>query len=81
MSKVLGLNKLAVGDTARVETITACEDMRRRFFDIGITSGTRIKCVGISPMGDPAAYLIRGAVIALRNSDSAGITVRTEEVR
>lgn len=79
MGRRLGLNKLAVGGTARVENISASEAMRRRFYDIGLTVGTKIKCVGVSPMGDPAAYLIRGAVIALRMSDSAKITVRTEE--
>ena len=36
---------------------------------------SRVECIGISPMGDPAAYLIRGAVIALRSEDAAGIFV------
>ena len=32
-------------------------------------------CIAKSPAGDPAAYLIRGAVIALRGKDAAGIQV------
>ena len=35
-------------------------------------------CQGHSPAGDPAAYLIRGAVIALRARDAAGITLECD---
>ena len=51
-------------------------DMRRRLQDIGLIRGTSVECVGRSPLGDPAAFRIRGAVIALRDSDTAliGIT-------
>ena len=30
-------------------------------------------CTAVSPAGDPAAYLIRGAVIALRGRDAGGV--------
>ena len=36
-----------------------------------------MECLGRSPGGDPAAYLIRGAVIALRDRDSRGVLVYT----
>ncbi len=32
-----------------------------------------------SPAGDPCAYLIRGALIALRQADAAGIQLEREE--
>ena len=35
--------------------------------------GTRVTCTAVSPAGDPAAYLIRGAVIALRGRDAGGV--------
>ena len=41
--------------------------------DIGLVHGTVVKCLGASPLGDPSAYLIRGAVIALRSQDAAGV--------
>ena len=50
--------------------------MRRRLLDIGLSDGTEVQCVGRSPMGDPSAYLIRGAVIAIRSNDSRGVKVR-----
>lgn len=49
--------------------------LRRRLQDIGIIDGTEIECVGKSPFGDPKAYLIRGAQIALRNADAVKIKI------
>ena len=49
--------------------------MRRRLLDIGLVEGTNIECLQKSPAGDPVAYLIRGAVIALRAEDSAAVLV------
>lgn len=60
-------------DTATVKEITTEGDMRRRLLDIGLTPGTRVECIGKSPGGDPKAFLIRGAVIAIRNEDCSGI--------
>ena len=61
------------GDTATVKEITTEGDMRRRLLDIGLTPGTRVECIGKSPGGAPKAFLIRGAVIAIRNEDCSGI--------
>ena len=69
------LNQLEIYECATVTKVLAKGKLRRRFLDIGIIEGTKIKCVAISPQGDPKAYFIRGAVIALRNSDSALIEV------
>lgn len=47
--------------------------MRRRLQDLGMVPGAFVECVGISPLGDPAAYRIRGAVIALRRRDAQAV--------
>lgn len=65
-----------VGESAVVEQLRIHGSMRRRMLDIGLCCGTRVRCVGRSPMGDPSAYLIRGAVIAIRACDSRGVIVR-----
>lgn len=49
--------------------------MRRRLQDIGLIDGTEVVCLRKSPSGDPVAYLIRGAVIALRSEDSSKILI------
>ena len=69
------LNSLRVGQSARVSHIEAEPAMRRRLLDMGLVEGTRVECVQKSPAGDPAAYLIRGAVIAIRSEDSSKILV------
>ena len=69
------LNSLRVGQSARVSHIEAEPAMRRRLLDIGLVEGTNVSCLQKSPAGDPVAYLIRGAVIAIRSEDSSQIVV------
>ena len=69
------LSDISPGQSIFVTAVTTDRAMRRRLFDIGLVPGTRVTCVGKSPMGDPAAFLIRGAVIALRLKDCENITV------
>ena len=69
------LSALRVGQSAYVAEIQADEAMRRRLLDIGLIEGTDVACLQKSPAGDPVAYLIRGAVIAIRSEDSAKILV------
>lgn len=73
------LNEIKPGESAVVERLRVHGNMRRRLLDIGLVEGTRVECVGVSPMGDPAAYCIRGAVIAIRAADSRGVLVRRAE--
>lgn len=75
MNTKVSLNTLKEGQSARVESIAARGSMRRRLQDIGLISGTRVTCLGRSPFGDPSAFLIRGAAIALREEDSRNILV------
>ena len=69
------LDSLAMGECARVSRLTATNAMRRRLQDIGLIEGTTVQCIQPSPAGDPIAYLIRGAVIALRSEDCANIII------
>ena len=69
------LNDIKPGEKAVICSIDSEEDIKRRFQDMGIIENTIIECVGKSPAGDPKAYLIRGAVIAIRSEDSEKISV------
>ena len=53
--------------------------MQRRLLDLGFCEGTVVKKVLISPQGDPIAYKVRGATIALRNADAAFVWVEGEK--
>lgn len=48
---------------------------RRRLMDLGLLQGTKIEVVMESASGNPIAYRIRGAVIALRKKQAALINV------
>lgn len=73
MAKVKRLCEIAVGEGARVRSLSERSAIRTRLADLGVIPGTEITCVGKSPLGDPRAYLIRGAVIAIRNGDAKDI--------
>lgn len=67
------LNQMTEGQHARVAELLATGSIRRRLLDIGLVEGTDVACLQKSPAGDPVAYLIRGAVIAIRGEDSSQI--------
>ena len=69
------LNTLKPGQHAVVRALHSSGSMRRRLLDIGLIENTEVECIGRSPAGDPSAYLIRGAVIAIRSEDSRNILV------
>ena len=73
--EIYPLSKVPEGQTAVVRELRSTGSMRRRLLDIGLVEGTNIECLQKSPAGDPVAYLIRGAVIALRSEDSAAVQV------
>lgn len=75
------LAALGVGEQAVIAAFSTEEGMRRRLWDMGLVEGTQVQCAFQSPSGDPAAYAVRGTVIALRRADAATITVRRVGVR
>lgn len=76
MQVISDLSKLEQGKQAVVLGIDSDNDMHRRLQDIGLIRGTNVTCVQKSPLGDPVAYLIRGAVIALRSEDSSCVRIQ-----
>ena len=65
------------GETVRVAAISrACQGaQRRRLLDLGLVRGTPVTRELTSAGGDPVAYRIRGALIALRRAQAAWIRV------
>ena len=63
------------GQSARICELKNIGTMRRRLIDLGFAKGSEVCCIGVAPLGDPKAYLIKGAVIALREEDSNKISV------
>ena len=78
MQKKCFLSDILPGQRATVKALLSHDGMRRRLMDIGLVPETKVECVGQSPAGDPKAYLIRGAVIAIRNDDASDIFIKEE---
>lgn len=72
----MNLFDLKIGEKCLINKIEINGSMRRRLLDLGLTPDTTVECVGKSPLGDPKAYLIRGAVIALRCKDCQKIEIK-----
>jgi len=75
------LSELKSGEEAVVAGISlACRGLeRRRLLDLGILPGTIIQAEFASPSGDPMAYRIRDALIALRDDQAKMILISRPE--
>ncbi|NUO82695.1 FeoA domain-containing protein [candidate division KSB1 bacterium] len=75
------LTALKLGESGVVLGISKnCRGMqRRRLMDLGIVPGTEITAELRSASGNPTAYIIRGAMIALRNEHAHLVHIKRKE--
>lgn len=64
------------GEKGVVGGLSCSGRLRRRLLDLGFVEDTEVICVGKSPHGDPKAYKVRGAVIAIRMRDGRCISLK-----
>lgn len=72
------LSNLKPGEAARVKRIDVAGEACWRLMDLGLVPDTRLEAVYRGPFGQPVAYRIRGALIALRKEQAAQIIVELE---
>lgn len=70
---------LKKGEEAKVNELLNDENMKRRLLDLGLSKDCKVRCVSISPLKDPKAYLIKGSVIAIRKEDSEKVIITKED--
>jgi DtxR family Mn-dependent transcriptional regulator len=77
----VSLSSLKMGEKAEVVGISrACRGtQRRRLMDLGIVPGTLISTEMVSAGGDPKAYNIRGAIIALRDDQAGFVHIQMQK--
>lgn len=78
MTEKSDLGALKPGEKGRIIELFLEKGIKRRLQDMGMIKGARIECVGRSPLGDPSAYLVKGAVIAIRSDEYKKIAVEPE---
>lgn len=69
------LSQLKENQTATIRFVDKNCGFVRRFFDMGFTEGSRVKCTNIGLCGTPIAFLVCGSKIALRKKDADWIKV------
>lgn len=69
------MSSLAVGEVGVISEVLTEGSIRRRFIELGMLPGAAVVCVGVSPLGDPRAYLIRDKIIAIRHRDADGVRI------
>lgn len=75
VEKMVTMDRLAVGQGGLVSQLRADDETNDRLLALGFVPGGRVEAVQESPWGDPVAYRVCGAVIALRRADARRITV------
>jgi len=71
-----------IGCVSIVERVGGERSFRRRLMELGLVPGTRVRLVGVAPLGDPMQLLIRGCNLSIRRSEALCITVtQTESCR
>lgn len=73
--KIIPLHLLPTGSFGKVKELRAAGNILRRMFDLGLIQGTVVESLRRSPSGDPTAYQVRGAVIALRSEEASSIFI------
>lgn len=72
------LNKLSVGHSARVVSVHAERELKRRLLEMGFCNGARVEVIRRAPLGDPIQYRLRGYHLSLRSAQAACITVQPD---
>lgn len=69
------LNEVKIGSDAVVCKISGDGALRRRFMDMGITKGAKLRLIKAAPLGDPLEITVRGYSLSLRKEDAKNIFV------
>ena len=75
MDLIIPLSQLGIGERGKIAGLFHTGAMRIRLCELGFVPGAAVDCLMRSFSGDPCAYRICGAVIALRRQDAEKIAV------
>lgn len=73
--KDISLYDVPIGQKAIIKKVLNDGSIKRRLLDIGLTPGTVVESTLSNPGGNLVAYMIRGALIAIRDDDAKKILI------
>ena len=72
---MITLDKLEIGQSARIQAVGGEGQRRQHFLDMGLIPDAVVKLVKFAPLGDPMEVMIHGYALTLRKADAALIEV------
>lgn len=76
--ETVSLNQLKPGEKGRITGMALEERIGQKLADMGFQQGRPVECAYRSPWGDPAAYYVMGALVAIRGGEAEKIQVEME---
>ena len=73
--KKMMLDKLEIGQSARITAVGGEGALRQHFLDMGLIPGAEVTLVKFAPMGDPMELRIHGYELTLRLADAGKIEI------
>ena len=73
--QMITLDKIEIGQSARIQEVNGEGQRRQHFLDMGIIPDAIIKLVKYAPLGDPMEIMVHGYALTLRKTDAALIGV------
>ena len=69
------LREVKVGESVKVVKLHGEGAVKRRIMDMGITRGTEVHVLKVSPLGVPVVRTVRGYELSLRKADAEMVEV------
>lgn len=76
MENAMTLDRLPIGQNAKITAVGGEGELRCRLLDMGLIPQTLIEVIKVAPMGDPLELRLRGYVLTLRKEDAKNIEVK-----
>jgi ferrous iron transport protein A len=67
-----------LGQMVTIAVVGGDRAFRRRLMELGLLPGTRVKVVGVAPLGDPLELLVRGCSLSIRKAEARSVGVACE---
>ena len=76
MAQMLKLSEAKIGKIYQIEKIEGTGFIRRRIIDMGLVPGTKIKVIGVAPLGDPINLVAKGYNLTIRKNEASMIIIK-----
>ena len=72
------LDTVITGEKARIVSVRAKGQLRKRLLEMGIIPGAIIESIRVAPLGDPVEFRVKGYNLSIRKGDASCIEVVME---